>query len=199
MKKLCLRCGKNFDHSGHLKRHFKRKKLCKVNLLDVTYEEMEANYSELLECAKILDSEEPRGITEVSLKYHKNQKKAKKKSKKAKKIVNNDKNGFKNTNEDFFVTNFLENLTQNSELEDFDTFLDTDSQIIELDDDSEPARYICYTCDKIFSHKNNYYRHKKHYCKNKSTEVVKNDNVTQNITYNTYNTYNTSNNMYDNP
>ena len=52
MKKYCLRCGKYFNHGGHLKRHFLRRNKCDANILDIGYEEMEQNYENLIECAK---------------------------------------------------------------------------------------------------------------------------------------------------
>ena len=49
----CLRCGKKFRDKWGMNRHFKREKLCKRNLLDVTYKEMIENYDYLLELLEI--------------------------------------------------------------------------------------------------------------------------------------------------
>lgn len=49
----CLRCGKKFRDKWGMNRHFKRDKLCKRNLLDVTYKEMIENYDYLLELLEI--------------------------------------------------------------------------------------------------------------------------------------------------
>ena len=44
------------------------------------------------------------------------------------------------------------------------------------DDDSgvydDPKMYKCCNCGKVFSHKSNMYRHKKHYCKNKVEQSI---------------------------
>ena len=53
--KKCLRCGKSFRPSN-FKRHMKRVKLCKKNLLDVSYKEIEQSYESLLVIAKSLDT-----------------------------------------------------------------------------------------------------------------------------------------------
>ena len=53
--KKCLRCGKSFRPSN-FKRHMKRVKLCKKNLLDVSYKEMQQSYESLLVIAKSLDT-----------------------------------------------------------------------------------------------------------------------------------------------
>ena len=45
---ICLRCNKQFKTKWFLHRHFEKKKICKANILDVTYEDMRHHYKELL-------------------------------------------------------------------------------------------------------------------------------------------------------
>ena len=53
--KYCLRCGKSFERKYNFDRHLKRKKKCKVKILDISYEDMKSNYDELFEIAKTID------------------------------------------------------------------------------------------------------------------------------------------------
>ena len=70
----CLRCGKTFRDKWGMNRHFKREKLCKKNILDVTYKEMIENYDYLLEFLEI------EGVinNKVSMGYPENAKKMEK-------------------------------------------------------------------------------------------------------------------------
>ena len=51
---FCFRCGKKFDRKIHLNRPLGRQKICVLKYLDVSYDEIQKNYEELLECFKIL-------------------------------------------------------------------------------------------------------------------------------------------------
>ena len=46
-KNMCLRCGKIFNRKSNMRQHFNRTKLCDINLLEVSYDEMLNNYNEL--------------------------------------------------------------------------------------------------------------------------------------------------------
>ena len=56
MKYYCFRCGKDFLHKGNLNQHFKKRKLCEVNYIDVSYNEIEENYEDLLECFSLISN-----------------------------------------------------------------------------------------------------------------------------------------------
>ena len=53
--KYCLRCGKSFERNFNFKRHLKRTKNCKANILDVSYEDIELNYNDLIKKAKTIN------------------------------------------------------------------------------------------------------------------------------------------------
>ena len=46
-KNMCLRCGKIFNRKSNMRQHFNRTKICDINLLEVSYDEMLNNYNEL--------------------------------------------------------------------------------------------------------------------------------------------------------
>ena len=202
---LCLRCGKKFKRSNNMKQHFKKERLCKLKLLDVSYEEMMINYDDLLGIVKSLNIGNI-DVAGCSRKCSRN-------------VADFGRNvaDFGQNVADF-GQNVAGKLSKNSKnspileksepiLEKSEPILEKSEPILEKKDKKNKkivniCKYKCKKCHKKFKHHSSYYRHCNYRCKKKEKTTIINNihngdniqniqNIQNNIIINNYGEENT--------
>ena len=160
--KICFRCGKIFEKKSRFFKHLQRIKKCKANLLDVSYEEIENSYDDLLEILKLMKEDKKmladvsRNVSRFFENFSKKVKKDEKKAKKVKKIVNfKSKNGKKSEKKCKKVPKMGKK--NPSRFDSSQNGFDSDTK--------KSSKLECQYCHKIFKHRSSFSRHVNKRCK----------------------------------
>lgn len=166
----CLRCGQVFTRKDSLKKHLRRKIPCELRNVEKKRDHRDKSITnDTLSKKKggsiTLVSQPEEGVGIVTCKNNDKLDRFTKKTQKnltisQKKICESQNQVYKQK----------ENTVNRDQIRSSITLT---KKIKLITDNKGKSLYICGFCDRSFSHKNNLYRHQKHYCHKKTTDNVK--------------------------
>ena len=172
--KYCFRCGNSFTTKSNLNKHLRKKKQCHPFFLKIERNEIINRYDDyLLQYISVLNEKQPTGTNQWNGKSTKID---------IKNLLIDENNYEKNINKTLIIDEYTVQPTENQPITNQSIQKPTKNQPITNQENGIPTgiqkignpfvekgddmikKIKCEYCESKFSHKNSYYRHKKHRC-----------------------------------